>query len=417
MAPNSTSRQRILAAWNGEAVDHIPLTTWCFGFPAIPTLRWERDGKPVNYWYSKRLEHIHLLPQDWTLEDDFKRVLAWRSLDVDDVLDVSVPWSISPEITYKDTRIAIGNPGGDLQYPVLVRDYQTPVGFLRHAVRQTGEHQSEGWIIQPEVVPLFDDFNIPRGVKHAVISPTDIPKIRYLYQKPDAEACNWFANRMKHVKNFADQNEVAVQAWSAFGMDAVIWLMGTEGAIIMAMEDPTSFGQLVDIIAEVDLARVELAAATPGVDMIMQRGWYSSTDFWSVKLFDKFVVPHLKECTAIAHKYGKKFGYTMTTGGWLLGTRMADAGVDVLFGIDPVLDKAPLEKFRDALGDRMTMVGGANSMTLASGNKQKIHSEIQHAIEILGPTHRFILHPIDALFPDTPHRGVEEMIEAWHKYR
>jgi len=31
------------------------------------------------------------LPQTWTLEDDFKRVLAWLSLGIDDVLDVSVP--------------------------------------------------------------------------------------------------------------------------------------------------------------------------------------------------------------------------------------------------------------------------------------------------------------------------------------
>ena len=29
-----TSKERILAALNGEPADHVPLTTWCFGFPA-----------------------------------------------------------------------------------------------------------------------------------------------------------------------------------------------------------------------------------------------------------------------------------------------------------------------------------------------------------------------------------------------
>ena len=60
-------------------------------------------GKKSNYWYTKRLEFIHTLPQEWSLEDDFKRALAWQSLGVDDVLDVSVPWSMSPEVTWKDS--------------------------------------------------------------------------------------------------------------------------------------------------------------------------------------------------------------------------------------------------------------------------------------------------------------------------
>ena len=75
------SRERILAACNGQPPDHVPLTTWCFGFQPPPHLRWQRNGREVRFWYSKRLEHIHTLPQPWELEDDFQRVLAWRSHD------------------------------------------------------------------------------------------------------------------------------------------------------------------------------------------------------------------------------------------------------------------------------------------------------------------------------------------------
>ena len=53
---------------------------------------------------------------------------------------------------------------------------------------------------------------------------------------------------------------------------------------MMAMDAPEAFGQLIDMIAETDYARTELAAATDGVDMVCQRGWYSSTDFWSPRL-------------------------------------------------------------------------------------------------------------------------------------
>lgn len=411
------SRERILAAWSGQACDYVPLTTWCFGLPAAPGLRWERNGRPVNYWYSKRMEHIHTLPQPWELEDDFQRVLAWRSLGVDDLLDVSVPWSVAPEVSWRDSRLPPGAVGGDPACPVSVREYDTPAGRLRHAVRQTGEDPGPGWVIQPDHTPLFEDYNIPRGVEHAVSSPADVPKVAYLYRPPDQAACAWFAQRMEQVARFAATEQVAVQAWSAFGMDAVVWLTGVQGAILMAMDEPQAFGHLVDLVAETDLARTELAAAHPGVDMVVQRGWYSSTDFWSPALFDRYVLPQVKQLAALAHRYGKKAGYVMSTGVKVLGQRLADAGVDVLYFVDPVQDRLPLEMARDRLADRITLVGGTNALSLASGDAQRIRNEVARALDILGPTHRFILHPVDAIFPDTPWEGIQCMIEAWKAYR
>src|SRR5512140_369176 len=104
------SKERLLAAINGQPADHVPLTTWCFGFPAPKQLRWETNGRPVPYWYSKRLEHIHTLPQPWELEDEFKRAEAWLSLGIDDVLEVSVPWSQDAAVVTKDRIIPQGSP-------------------------------------------------------------------------------------------------------------------------------------------------------------------------------------------------------------------------------------------------------------------------------------------------------------------
>jgi hypothetical protein len=406
-----TFRERMFAAWEGRPGDHVPLTTWCFGIEAPSHLRWERDGRQVSYWYSKRMEHIHTFPQPWTLEDDFARVLAWHSLGVDDILEVSVPWSVDPQVIWQDSRREQG------EETILVREDQTPSGGLRHEVRKTGEDPGAGWVIQPDVVPLIEDFNVPRGVKHAVAGPADVPVIGHLYRGPDAEARNWFLERMAKVGQFADENDVPVQAWSAFGMDGIVWLTGVESAIMMAMDDPRSFGQLVDIVAETDLARTRLAASTPGVDMVIERGWYSSTDFWSPRLFDTFVYPHVKELASVAHSHGVKFGYVMTTGVEILGPRLADAGVDVLYFLDPVQDGLPLEKARELFGNRMTLVGGTNALSLAEGKQDQLREEVRRAIDVLGPTNRFVLHPVDAIFPDTPWQGVERLIEYWQEYR
>ncbi len=422
-----TSKERILAAIEGKAKDHTPCTAWCFGFLAPEHLRWQRDGRKVKYWYSKRMEHIHTLAEPWTLEDDFKRVETWFSLGIDDILDVSVPWSQADDVSWQDLKVSAGQAD---QYPLLVREYQTPSGALRHAVRQMGEYHGQGWVIQPDYVALFEDYNIPRAVEHAVSSPSDVPMIKHLYAALNSEAKSWFAERMAKVKRFADEKGVLVQAWSAFGMDAVVWLTGTEAAIMMAIDTPQAFKQLMEIIAKTDYARTELAAMTDGVDMVVERGWYSSTDFWSPSLFDKYVYPHVAKLAALAHKHGKKFAYVMTTGVEALGPKLADAGVDVLYFIDPVQDKISLEKVKELLGARrgslggaksrqarIAVAGGTNALSLASGDPARIRSEVKRAIEILGPTNRFILHPVDALFPDTPWQGVEQMIEAWKEYR
>jgi len=407
-----TSKQRILAAWSGRPQDYAPLTTWCFGVSPPQRLRWKKNCREVKYWYSKRMEHIHTTSESWDLEDDFRRVRAWQSLGVDDILDVSVPWSIDPEVTWEDSKIPAAKAD---RYPALARLYQTPSGTLRHIVRLT-EPPEPGWVIQPDYVPLLDDLNIPRAIEHAVADPKDVPIVKHLYCPPGEREQNWVADRMKEVKQFADEANVAVQAWSAFGMDAVVWLAGTEGAIMMAMDAPEEFGRLVDIIHETDVARTELAASTAGVDMVVERGWYSSTDFWSPKLFDRFMFPKILELASIAHKYDKKFCYVMTTGVETLGGRLVNAGVDVLYFLDPLLDAITVEKARELFEGRMTLAGGINALSLA-GECQLIREQVKRALDVLSSTKRFILHPGDALFPDTPWKGVEELIEAWKEYR
>ncbi|MBN2270004.1 MAG: hypothetical protein JXN61_05275 [Sedimentisphaerales bacterium] len=407
------SKERIVAAIEGRQPDHTPLTTWCFGVAPSEHLRWERNGEPVIYWYSKRMEHIHTLAQEWTLQDDFRRVERWLELGIDDILDISIPWGRDPQVTSTDSVVP---PGTIDSHPVLVREYRTPSGPLRHAIKQTQEDPGPGWVIQPEHVALFEDYNVPRGVEHAVSKPADVPAVEHLYVAPGQAEREWLAERTEEVRRFAEAQGVLVQAWSAFGMDAAVWLAGTEGAIMLAMDAPEAFARLLDIIAQTDYARTELAAQTPGIDMVVMRGWYSSTNFWSPRMFDEFLFDHIRALADLAHKHGKKFAYTITTGVETLGPRLADAGVDVLYFVDPVQDSITIEKARELLADRITLVGGSSALTLASGEPEHIHSEVHKALDILGSTNRFILHPVDALFPDTPWRSIEEMIEAWRRH-
>jgi uroporphyrinogen-III decarboxylase len=81
------------------------------------------------------------------------------------------------------------------------------------------------------------------------------------------------------------------------------------------------------------------------------------------------------------------------------------------------MDKISLANAAELFGTRMTLVGGISSVSLNSNNSEQIHREVKEAIEVLGSTNRFILHPVDSIFPDTPWKSLEALINAWKEYR
>ena len=127
------SRERLLTAIEGGKPDRVPLVCRAFGFRAPPGLEWKTKGRPVPFWYTMRLEHIHTLPQPWDMSQDFKRAEAWLSLGIDDVLEVSPPWSVDPRVMIRDYEEPTGAKG---EPPVACREYTTPDGVLTHRVKR-----------------------------------------------------------------------------------------------------------------------------------------------------------------------------------------------------------------------------------------------------------------------------------------
>ena len=81
----------------------------------------------------------------------------------------------------------------------------------------------------------------------------------------------------------------------------------------------------------------------------------------------------------------------------------------------PFRDTIILEDARDKLSSRMALAGGVNTVSLSTSDEMTIRNEIDAALDILGPTNRFILHPVDALFPDTPWGKIEFLINTWKR--
>lgn len=406
------SKTRLISAIKGQEVDHIPLYCWMFGFKPPKYLRWKESGKEITHWYTMRLEHIHTLPEPWSIKHDFNRVERLLSFGMDDILDVSVPWSIHPDVRIKDWKEPTTK---DEPYTILFREYDTPAGILRHIVRKTDENTSPGWVVQPDYVPIFEDYNIPRAIRHAFSEHGDVEKLRYLLCEPTVDQISNFKEHMKLIKDFKEKHGVMVQGWSAFGMDGIIWLTGVERAITLAVEEPEVFQLLLELMYDFDKMRTNIMLSIGGIDMIVQRGWYSSTDFWSPALFRKFVLPYLKKLVDMVHQAGLLFAYVMTTGIMSMLDMLKEAGIDLLYFVDPIQDNVDMNEFKQKVDGAFAVAGGVNSgVTLAKGDVNEIKDAVYSAIKALGPD-RFILSPVDALFPDTPEVSFETMVQAWRE--
>ena len=120
----------------------------------------------------------------------------------------------------------------------------------------------------------------------------------------------------------------------------------------------------------------------------------------------------------MAHERGRLMAYVMTTGVMTLGQDLMDAGVDLLYYVDPCQDHVDLAGARRLFGGRMAVAGGINgSITLGKGSAREIRAAVRDALSVFGRAGGFILSPVDALFPDTPWQNVRIMIEAWKECR
>jgi len=150
----------------------------------------------------------------------------------------------------------------------------------------------------------------------------------------------------------------------------------------------------------------------------VQRGWYSSTDFWAPDLFRSFVLPRLKNLVDMVHQAGALFVYVMETGIMAMLDELKEANIDLLYFVDPVQDNVDLQEFRNQVDGAFAVAGGINSgVTLGSGDPDRIREAVHSAVRTMGPGGGFILSPVDALYPDTPEKSLEILVESWQEVR
>jgi len=382
-----SSRERVLTSINCREPDHIPL--------------WNRGGIPYRYFDK--------LNRDIPWPNQFECIKQSLKLGVDDVVSINPSTSLQQDVKI---RLRKEHPTTE-RYPLLIKEYETPKGILNKAVRQTPD-----WPYGDDI-PFLDDYGVSsaRSVKDWIENSKDLEALSYLFRDPTDREIETFKKQSERAKQFANKYEVPIVAHEVTHLgSAVMWLCGFVNGVLATIRKPEFLNQLLDIIHEWNMRTIRLITEIGDVDVIVHYGWYDSTDFWSPKAYETFLLPRMQKEIDLIHKHKVKFGYTIASGAMPLLGMFKEVGIDLLYGIDPVQGGFDMMHVKREIGDEICLWGGVNAhVTLELGTPDDIRKAVKDATSILSPRGGFILSSVGAIYPEVPAENTKVMIRAWQE--
>jgi hypothetical protein len=296
--------------------------------------------------------------------------------------------------------------------------------------------QTEDWPFGDHV-PLFGDLLTPRSTKSLITEQADLEKFQYLLLPPSGEEIRQFRARAAAMKRFAEttgvllcagrdhwakmsQQEVYGLDWDLMGVDALMWICGGTAPLFWSYDQPGMLEELIQMIATWNRRLMEIYL-DEGVDLVIRRGWYEGADFWSPRLYQRFISPVMKQDIELTHQTGGKFGYIITSGVMPLLDELLDLKVDVMIGVDPVQGKGTdMRALKERSNRKLCLWGGVNGfLTVERGTEDEVEEAVANAFRLLAYNSGFVLSPVDNVTANTDQawRNVHYMIAAWKNLR
>jgi hypothetical protein len=377
-----SSRQRLLAVLGCQPPDHVPCSFMLFnGLKAGCRDYLEFIQRQLDMGLDA---YVQIPPRPPVVINDYYNLYG-------------LPVNYPPNVSIQEWK----------ENGILCKTYHTPVGTLRSEVRPDDEWR---W---GDHIPFLDDYLVGRSQKFIIDGPENLPALEALLAAPSLEEVLAFRKESAPVMEFAQQHDLLITGGWGVGADMIGWLYGLQRMIFSSYDNEQFIWDLLSIIANWNRARMEIVLDA-GIDLYIKRAWYENCDFWSPKSYRKFILPILKQDVELAHRYGAKFGYIITSNCMPLLEQIAEAGVDVVIGVDP--SRWDLVAAKAKLGGKVCMWGGVNGhMTVEQGVPNDVRTEVRQAIEILAPGGGFILSPVDNVRVYNPKAqdNVNALIDEW----
>jgi hypothetical protein len=206
------------------------------------------------------------------------------------------------------------------------------------------------------------------------------------------------------------------------GCDAMAWLSGFEKIMELSILQPDLIKEYAAIIHAWNMKQIEIYLDVTAADIIIRRGWYETTEFWTPKAYRTIIAPTLKKEAELVHQAGRKYAYIITSAFMPVIDDILDTGIDILIGLDPREGKGTdLQKVKEKFKAKNKCLWGGVSgpLTVEQGTEAETEAAVLDALRILGSGGGFILSPVDNVRDDTPNawKNTHKFIETWKKHR
>jgi len=209
--------------------------------------------------------------------------------------------------------------------------------------------------------------------------------------------------------------------WSPFWHD-LIDLVGMEELYVKMYMTPdvvdAILQHLVDYYFEV--SRRIFDAATDVIDLFFFGNDFGSQmgPLMSPKMFERFMVPHLKRLCDLGHSYRLKVQMHCCGGIYELIPMMIDAGIDGLHAVQPSCKGMDLKRLKADFGDRMVFNGAIDSHhTLIEKGPVGVKEDTREVLDTMMPSGGFVAGAShDTILEETSVANVLAMVDTIYEY-
>jgi uroporphyrinogen decarboxylase len=297
----------------------------------------------------------------------------------------------------------------DFVNPITIDTSERIIRFSDHWEKEIVYHTPKGDLTERLFSPAD---NSPTWVEKVVKSfPEDLPRLKYLFQKPDRADFTVYRQQMDGI---GDNGMVAVSITPPGFQNLFRYFNGNIEALTYAYYDyQDEFMELVQIASDCCLRKTELAIEG-GVESILTGGSGSIT-MQSPALFDLFSLPVIREQTRLCRQAGVLSGiHSCGKERHIAEVCARETDLDYINPLEiPPMGDCSLTECKKEYGDKLAIFGNLHTTNvMLNGSPELVKLESLQAILDAGVGGGFVLSTGDQCGRDTPFDNIKAMVNT-----
>lgn len=179
---------------------------------------------------------------------------------------------------------------------------------------------------------------------------------------------------------------------------------------------PDLVARNVNVQAERAVRQIPRLAAS-GVKLLFGGGDFASNEgpMYSPKAFHDIMLPALKKVMEACHKYGLYYSFASDGNLWPVADDLfGESGVSAYHEIDRMAGM-DLRKLRERF-PHLTLIGNISSHTLHRGTKEQVVEEVLSCVDVADKFGRVIIGMSNYIMPGTPEENIRTLLDTINKY-